>query len=104
MPLLIILQGLRQFLLHLIAGGGLSLVPAGYMSDRWSARRMLVFANLTTALALGVLLLRDGTSTLDLLVVSTVGGRRRQLPASPILTPSTASHQAATCSARSSSR
>jgi len=57
----------------LIAGGGLSLVPAGYASDRWSARRMLVFANLTTALALGVLLLRDGTSTLDLLVVTAVG-------------------------------
>ncbi len=57
----------------LIAGGCLSLVPAGQASDRWSARRMLVFANLTTALALGLLLLRGSTSTLDLLVVMAVG-------------------------------
>ncbi len=57
----------------LIAGGCLSLVPAGQASDRWSTRRMLVFANLTTALALGTLLLRDGTSPLDLLVVTAVG-------------------------------
>jgi len=57
----------------LIAGGCLSLLPAGQASDRWSARRMLVFANLTTALALGLLLLRGGASTLDLLVVTAVG-------------------------------
>jgi FSR family fosmidomycin resistance protein-like MFS transporter len=57
----------------LIAGGCLSLIPAGQASDRWSARRMLVFANLTTALALGLLLLRGSTSTLDLLVVMAVG-------------------------------
>lgn len=57
----------------LIAGGCLSLLPAGQASDRWSARRMLVFANLTTALALGVLLLRSSTSPLDLLVVTAVG-------------------------------
>ena len=57
----------------LIAGGCLSLVPAGQASDRWSARRMLVFANLTTALALGLLLLRGSASTLDLLVVTAVG-------------------------------
>jgi FSR family fosmidomycin resistance protein-like MFS transporter len=57
----------------LIAGGALSLVPAGHASDRWSARRMLVFANVTTALALGLLLLRGGASTLDLLVVTAVG-------------------------------
>jgi FSR family fosmidomycin resistance protein-like MFS transporter len=57
----------------LVAGGCLSLVPAGQASDRWSARRMLVFANLTTALALGLLLLRGRTSTLDLLVVTAVG-------------------------------
>ncbi|HEX4943337.1 MAG TPA: hypothetical protein VFV55_03225 [Usitatibacteraceae bacterium] len=43
-------------------------------------------------------------AALDLLVVSTVGARRLQPPASPRLTPSTVSHQAATCSARSSSR
>jgi FSR family fosmidomycin resistance protein-like MFS transporter len=57
----------------LIAGGCLSLLPAGQASDRWSARHMLVFANLTTALALGLLLLRDSTSTLDLLLVAAVG-------------------------------
>ena len=43
-------------------------------------------------------------AALDLLVVATVAALRRQSPASPILTPSTPSHQAATCSARSSSR
>ena len=43
-------------------------------------------------------------ATLDLLVVSTVAAWRGQPPASPILTPSAASHQAATCSVRSSSR
>jgi FSR family fosmidomycin resistance protein-like MFS transporter len=58
----------------LIAGGCLSLLPAGQASDRWSARRMLVFANLATASALGLLLLRTSTSTLDLLVVTAVGG------------------------------
>jgi FSR family fosmidomycin resistance protein-like MFS transporter len=57
----------------LIAGGCLSLLPAGQASDRWSARRMLVFANLTTALALAILLLRSSTSPLDLLVVTAVG-------------------------------
>jgi FSR family fosmidomycin resistance protein-like MFS transporter len=57
----------------LIAGGALSLIPAGQASDRWSARRMLVFANVTTALALGILLLRGSASTLDLLFVTAVG-------------------------------
>ena len=57
----------------LIAGGCLSLLPAGQASDRWSARRLLVFSNLTTALALGILLLRDSTSPLELLVVMAVG-------------------------------
>lgn len=57
----------------LIAGGCLSLIPAGQASDRWSARRLLVFANLATALALGLLLLRGSTSALDLLVVTAVG-------------------------------
>jgi FSR family fosmidomycin resistance protein-like MFS transporter len=57
----------------LIAGGCLSLVPAGQVSDRWSARRMLVFANVTTTLALGLLLTRSTVSTLDLLVVMAVG-------------------------------
>ena len=57
----------------LIAGGCLSLLPAGQASDRWSARRMLVFANVTTAAALGLLLLRGSASTLDLLVVTALG-------------------------------
>jgi MFS transporter, FSR family, fosmidomycin resistance protein len=57
----------------LIAGGCLSLVPAGQASDRWGARRMLVFANLTTALTLGLLLTRSGASALDLVLVMAVG-------------------------------
>jgi hypothetical protein len=43
-------------------------------------------------------------AALDMLVVTTVAALRPQPPASPGLTPSTASHQAATCSVRSSSR
>jgi MFS transporter, FSR family, fosmidomycin resistance protein len=57
----------------LIAGGCLSLIPAGQASDRWSARRLLVFANLATALSLGLLLLRGSASTLELLFVTAVG-------------------------------
>jgi MFS transporter, FSR family, fosmidomycin resistance protein len=57
----------------LIAGGCLSLMPAGQASDRWNARRLLVFANLATTLALGLLLLRGSASTLDLLFVTAVG-------------------------------
>jgi FSR family fosmidomycin resistance protein-like MFS transporter len=57
----------------LIAGGCLSLLPAGQASDRWSARRMLVFANVTTTVALGALLLHTTASTLDLLFVTAVG-------------------------------
>lgn len=41
---------------------------------------------------------------LDFLVVSTTAAIRGRYPASPIVTPSTPSHQAAACSARSSSR
>jgi FSR family fosmidomycin resistance protein-like MFS transporter len=57
----------------LIAGGCLSLVPAGQAADRWGARRMLVFANLTTACALGLLLTRSSASTYDLVLVMAVG-------------------------------
>jgi hypothetical protein len=74
----------------------------GTWLGNWTWRHEVPWLGLVTAnppLAAGAFY-----AALDLLVVSTVGGRRRQLPASPILTPSTASHQAATCSARSSSR
>jgi FSR family fosmidomycin resistance protein-like MFS transporter len=57
----------------LIAGGCLALLPAGQASDRWGARRMLVFANLTTAAALGLLLTRSGASAFDLVLVLAVG-------------------------------
>lgn len=74
----------------------------GTWLGNWTWRHEVPWLGLVTAnppLAAGAFY-----AALDLLVVSTVGRRRRQLPASPILTPSTVSHQAATCSARSSSR
>lgn len=87
----------------------------GTWLGNWSWRRDVPWLGLATAnppLAAGAFY-----AALDLLVVSSrpafarlmYGGARArardpQSPASPILTPSTASHQAATCSARSSSR
>jgi hypothetical protein len=74
----------------------------GTWLGNWAWRREVPWLGLVTdnpPLAAGAFY-----AALDMLVVSTVGARRRQSPASPILTPSTASHQAATCSARSSSR
>jgi len=74
----------------------------GTWLGNWTWRREVPWLGLVTEnppLAAGAFY-----AALDMLVVSTVGARRRQSPASPILTPSTASHQAATCSARSSSR
>jgi hypothetical protein len=74
----------------------------GTWLGNWTWRREVPWLGLVTdnpPLAAGAFY-----AALDMLVVSTVGARRRQSPARPILTPSTASHQAATCSARSSSR
>ena len=74
----------------------------GTWLGNWTWRREVPWLGLVTdnpPLAAGAFY-----ATLDLLVVSTVAAWRRQPPASPILTPSAASHQAATCSARSSSR
>ena len=74
----------------------------GTWLGNWAWRRDVPWLGLVTdnpPLAAGAFY-----AALDMLVVSAVGAWRRQSPASPILTPSTASHQAATCSARSSSR
>jgi hypothetical protein len=74
----------------------------GTWLGNWAWRREVPWLGLVTdnpPLAAGAFY-----AALDMLVVSTVGALRRQPPASPIFTPSTASHQAATCSARSSSR
>jgi len=74
----------------------------GTWLGNWTWRRDVPWLGLVTAnppLAAGAFY-----AALDLLVVATVAALRRQSPASPILTPSTPSHQAATCSARSSSR
>ncbi|MDH5265025.1 MAG: hypothetical protein OEX21_09775 [Betaproteobacteria bacterium] len=74
----------------------------GTWLGNWTWRREVPWLGLVTdnpPLAAGAFY-----ATLDLLVVSTVAAWRRQPPASPILTPSAASHQAATCSVRSSSR
>lgn len=74
----------------------------GTWLGNWTWRREVPLLGLVTEnppLAAGAFY-----AALDLLVVSTVGARRAHSPASPMLTPSTASHQAATCNARSSSR
>lgn len=74
----------------------------GTWLGNWAWRREVAWLGLVTAnppLAAGAFY-----AALDMLVMGTVAAWRRQPPASPILTPSTASHQVATCSARSSSR
>ncbi len=57
----------------LVAGGALSLIPAGHASDRWGARRVLLVANAATFVLFAILLLRTSASTLDLLIVAAVG-------------------------------
>ncbi len=76
----------------------------GTWLGNWAWRREVPF--LPGALVTGNPPLAAGAfyAMLDLLVVASVSAWRAQSPASPILTPSTPSHQAATCSARSSSR
>ena len=74
----------------------------GTWLGNWTWRHEVPWTGLVTAnppLAAGAFY-----AALDMLVVSTVAAWRNQSPASPILTPSTASTQAATCSTRSSSR
>jgi hypothetical protein len=82
----------------------------GTWLGNWAWRREVPFLGLVTGnppLAAGAFY-----AVLDMLVVATAAAWSRrgrpawdpQPPASPMLTPSTDSHQAATCSARSSSR
>jgi len=58
----------------LVAGGCLSLLPAGHAADRWGARRVLVVANVASLLLLFALLSRHGASGLDLALVALFGG------------------------------
>jgi hypothetical protein len=74
----------------------------GTWLGNWAWRREVPWLGLVTAnppLAAGAFY-----AALDLLVVTSVLAWRRQPPASPMETPSTLSHHAATCNARSSSR
>jgi MFS transporter, FSR family, fosmidomycin resistance protein len=57
----------------LVAGGCLSLLPAGHASDRWGARRALLTANLATGVLLALLLGRQGASPVDLALVAAFG-------------------------------
>jgi FSR family fosmidomycin resistance protein-like MFS transporter len=57
----------------LVAGGCLSLLPAGHAADRWGARRVLVVANAATFVLFASLLARTSASPLDLLIVAGVG-------------------------------
>ena len=52
----------------LVAGGCLSLLPAGHVADRWGARRALLSANVATGILLTLLLSRQGASVLDLVL------------------------------------
>jgi hypothetical protein len=74
----------------------------GTWLGNWAWRREVPWLGLATVnppLAAGAFY-----AALDMLVVTAVSLLGRQSPARPILTPSTPSHQAATCSVRSSSR
>jgi hypothetical protein len=74
----------------------------GTWLGNWAWRREVPWLGLVTdnpPLAAGAFY-----CVLDMLVVTAAAAWRRQPLAIPIVTPSTPSHQAATCSARSSSR
>jgi FSR family fosmidomycin resistance protein-like MFS transporter len=79
LPDLLLARGAPSFMVHggghfaLVAGGCLSLLPAGHAADRWGARRVLVAANLILGVSLAVLLLRQGAGPADLLVVAIFG-------------------------------
>ncbi len=66
-----IVQGGGHF--ALVAGGCLSLVPAGHASDRWDGRRVLLAANLATGVFLALLLARGSASLVDLALVAGIG-------------------------------
>ncbi len=57
----------------LVAGGCLSLLPAGHVSDRWGPRRALLFANLAAGVVLTALLFRGTASPVDLALVAAFG-------------------------------
>ena len=79
LPDLLLARGAPSFMVHggghfaLVAGGCLTLLPAGHAADRWGARRVLVAANLILGLSLAVLLLRHSAAPADLLVVAIFG-------------------------------
>lgn len=58
----------------LVAGGCLSLLPAGHAADRWGARRVLVVANVASFALLVALLARGSASAVDLALVALFGG------------------------------
>lgn len=53
----------------LVAGGCLALLPAGHLSDRWGARRVLALGNLVSGVLLAWLLWRHTATPFDLLLV-----------------------------------
>ncbi len=79
LPDLLLLRGAPAWIAQggghfaLVAGGCLSLLPAGYGSDRWGARRVLVASNAVTGLLLILLLLRPSLSPVDLLLLTGIG-------------------------------
>ncbi len=57
----------------LVAGGCLSLIPAGHAADRWGARRVLLLANTLAGVLLLALLARHEASAVDLALVAAFG-------------------------------
>ncbi len=66
-----IVQGGGHF--ALVAGGCLSLLPAGHAADRLGARRVLVLANVATGLLMALLLHRGDVSLVDLALITGIG-------------------------------
>lgn len=57
----------------LVAGAGLTVLPAGHASDRWGPRRALAVANLGAGAVLAALLARSTSTPLDLALVAAFG-------------------------------